>query len=502
MITLSMIVKNEEKYLTGCLDSVKDVVDEIVIIDTGSTDNTIKIAEKFGAKIFHFKWINNFSAARNFALEKSNGDWILYLDADERLNPEHKKALIQLSRKNKRTAYYCLVNSIDEIKNRPAKMKYVRFFPNHPKVRFEGAAHEQIVPSLIKNNFNLVQTNLEIIHLGYNVQHEQIREKAKRNLEILSAEYQNKKYAYCAFQIAQSYSLLDEDENAEKFYKEAISFPNLEKEYAALSYRCLSVVEAKRNNWNKAIELIERSVNLDKDQPLSLLVMSQIYQGIKDFVTAEKLCRQALIQNEKCMAGKDSSILTIMTDAKAILLYGLTLSVQGRMKDSFNFYYNKLKKNVSDLTDKIEIDFFERMINNTPIETAEMPTFISGLKKTNLDTLLTLLKEYPFISVKIEVLKQLYEVHKGNITILNSLAEIFLTESKQAEAIVLYEEIIRTEPNNPGYYFNLLSLYLQNGQTEKAFSLLTSAVKKFKDEAAVKEKLLMIREKLNSILVT
>ncbi|WP_337872164.1 glycosyltransferase family 2 protein, partial [Ignavibacterium sp.] len=81
-ITLSMIVKNEERYLEDCLNSVKNVFDEIIIVDTGSTDNTLKIAEKFNAKVFHFDWINDFSAARNFALSKSTGEWILYLDAD------------------------------------------------------------------------------------------------------------------------------------------------------------------------------------------------------------------------------------------------------------------------------------------------------------------------------------------------------------------------------------------------------------------------------------
>ncbi len=86
MLTLSMIVKNEEKYLEDCLKSVRGVADEIVIVDTGSTDHTIEIAQEYNAKLFHYTWINDFSAARNYALEKSTGDWVLYLDADERLS--------------------------------------------------------------------------------------------------------------------------------------------------------------------------------------------------------------------------------------------------------------------------------------------------------------------------------------------------------------------------------------------------------------------------------
>ena len=68
-LTLSMIIKNEEKFLEGCLDSVKDIVDEIIIVDTGSSDKSLEIAAKYNAKIYHFDWIDDFSAARNYALK-------------------------------------------------------------------------------------------------------------------------------------------------------------------------------------------------------------------------------------------------------------------------------------------------------------------------------------------------------------------------------------------------------------------------------------------------
>src|SRR3989338_7693689 len=82
-ISLCMITKNEEKYLEQCLDSVKDIVDEIIIVDTGSKDKTKEIAKKFSAKIFDFEWVDNFSAARNESLKHAAKDWILVLDADE-----------------------------------------------------------------------------------------------------------------------------------------------------------------------------------------------------------------------------------------------------------------------------------------------------------------------------------------------------------------------------------------------------------------------------------
>jgi glycosyltransferase involved in cell wall biosynthesis len=108
-----MIVKNEEKYLKECLDSVKDIVGEIVIVDTGSTDNTQKIASEYGASLFQFEWINDFSAARNFALSKSKGEWILYLDADERITNESRKIIQDMAENLNKPALIglrCLVN--------------------------------------------------------------------------------------------------------------------------------------------------------------------------------------------------------------------------------------------------------------------------------------------------------------------------------------------------------------------------------------------------------
>lgn len=89
--SLCMIVKNEERVLRRCLDSISDLVDEIVIVDTGSTDNTKSIAAEYTDKIFDFKWVNDFSAARNFSFSKCNMDYIYVADADEYLDEENRK---------------------------------------------------------------------------------------------------------------------------------------------------------------------------------------------------------------------------------------------------------------------------------------------------------------------------------------------------------------------------------------------------------------------------
>ena len=106
-LSLCMIVKNKEKYLPRCLESLKPIVDEIIIVDTGSHDSTRDIADVFGARVFDFEWCNDFSAARNFSLEKANCDWILVMDADEIISPKDHRSLTKFirNRSNNNCAY-------------------------------------------------------------------------------------------------------------------------------------------------------------------------------------------------------------------------------------------------------------------------------------------------------------------------------------------------------------------------------------------------------------
>src|SRR5471030_3198558 len=107
-VSLCMIVKDEEEYLPRCLSSINDIVDEIIIVDTGSTDKTVDIAKKFGAKVYYFKWNNNFSEARNESLKYATKDWILILDADDEFYVEDRKTFKVLldSNLDEKAIYY------------------------------------------------------------------------------------------------------------------------------------------------------------------------------------------------------------------------------------------------------------------------------------------------------------------------------------------------------------------------------------------------------------
>ena len=195
MIRLSqvMIVKNEEKNIEKALSWARRTAFEQIVVDTGSTDRTVEIAERMGAKVFHFEWIKDFSAAKNFAIEQASGNWIAFLDADEYFTEINtKKLMIFLKRimsdPHMRENFHvinCAWTNVDEEGNRISTQDQERIFRNLPSVRYIGRIHERLGVS----KDNIVEVDeIEIIHTGYSETALKETGKAERNVSMLRTE--------------------------------------------------------------------------------------------------------------------------------------------------------------------------------------------------------------------------------------------------------------------------------------------------------------------------
>jgi len=147
-LSVCMIVRDEEKSLPRCLKSVKGVADELVILDTGSEDNTISIAKNFGASIFHFAWSDDYAAARNEALKHVTGDWILQIDADEEL-PDSSVYILKKAVLNPWCLLYVMTcHEIHEDKEYQRFSPVPRLFRNHPSINYSRPYHEMVNASV------------------------------------------------------------------------------------------------------------------------------------------------------------------------------------------------------------------------------------------------------------------------------------------------------------------------------------------------------------------
>ena len=499
MLTLSMIVKNEEKYLEDCLKSVDGVVDEIVIVDTGSTDGTKSIAEKYGAIIYDFKWINDFSAARNYALEKSKGNWILYLDADERLSPESAVELKELTSQQKPEAYYCRVVSIDDVKKRPSVMSYVRLFPKFGSTMFEGAVHEQIEYSLERNGCTIKDSSIDIIHVGYNIGEDEIRRKAERNLSILKDEFARNGSSYYALQLAQTYGILRDKEKAIYYFTEALKDRNLKPEYKSVAYRYLAVDKAESRDWEAAQMLISKSLDSDDMQPLALLVAANIRIKLKDSGGASKYCRKAYEVNRKFLSAKSKSHQAILMDEEGILIECLNVSMSSGDLELFKYFIEKLKKEASYLNDPDkanELKLFNILLNNEEINGKRAADYFKYINPNNLDIIVTLLNGYRHLNTRIEFLREIARSYPSNSVILNRLGLSLTENGEYAEAETVFKKSFEENGNDPGTIFYMTSVLLKQKKINEIVSLIGEAEHLFKGRSEVISRLNSLKQKL------
>jgi len=192
-LALCVIAKDEERFIADCLDSARPFVDEIIVVDTGSTDRTRELAREHGARVEHFTWCDDFAAARNAAIEAATADWILMLDADERLDPASGPHLRRLARQTSPVVHALAPRienrSVDDERALNSTVAVPRFFPRRPELRFVGAIHEVItyLPDP-QRTCRAAAPELRLIHYGYDPQVFVERNKDARNLTLIERE--------------------------------------------------------------------------------------------------------------------------------------------------------------------------------------------------------------------------------------------------------------------------------------------------------------------------
>ena len=193
-LSVCLIAKNEERFLDGCLKSVRGVADQVILVDTGSTDRTVEIARNHGAEVHFRAWDHDFSAARNAALLHARGDWVLILDADEEVSPAHHAALRALLTQPNAIAYR--LPMVDVGREADGVSQVPRLFRNAPQQFYVSRIHEQVYASLELNREKWSMENLfgdaQLIHHGYQAEVVKSRDKIQRNLRLL--EQANEEY--------------------------------------------------------------------------------------------------------------------------------------------------------------------------------------------------------------------------------------------------------------------------------------------------------------------
>lgn len=240
LLSLCMIVKNEEQRLHRCLESVRNIVDELIIVDTGSTDSTVEIAESFGAKVFQQAWTDDFSAARNRSIEEASGKWILVLDADEFLAPQGAEAIRKCIGNTTQDGFFLEQRNYtdddtlldwapctpEEREKRgyggyvPAPI--IRLFRRGPRIRFRGRLHELVEHDFEGQQRPVTMTRIPIHHFGKVLDADTMNKKREHYLEICRKKIEeNPQNGRSHFELGALYTEAGDDENALPCFEEA-----------------------------------------------------------------------------------------------------------------------------------------------------------------------------------------------------------------------------------------------------------------------------------------
>ena len=221
-ISVCIITKNEADKIDKCLSCIKELPFEIVVVDTGSTDNTLEVVQKYTDRIYHFEWCDDFSKARNFSISKASYDWILVLDTDEYLQKIDLEELYRQMEEHSGGIGRILRSSEDP--GGEITLDRVERLFNRNLYHYERPIHEQVLPTGPDVKYSIYPVPIEVLHDGYISTETISREKAERNLRILLKSEHEYPDTYTYFQIGQSYYSMEEFENARKYYEKALSF--------------------------------------------------------------------------------------------------------------------------------------------------------------------------------------------------------------------------------------------------------------------------------------
>ncbi len=266
-LSLCMIVRDSARTLAACLESVRPWVDEMVIVDTGSVDDTPRLVESFGGRLFHFPWCDDFSAARNESLRHARGEWLFWMDSDDTIPREcgrQLRGLIERAVPANLLGYviqvYCPGGGEDgDAESDMTAVDHVKLFRNRPDLRFDGRIHEQILPSIRRAGGEVAWTELYVVHSGSDQSRAAQEGKLRRDLRLLELELMERpEHPFTLFNLGMTHVHAGRFAEAADYLRRGIARSAAEESHLRKAFALLVYAEMRLGRHEAAIEACRR----------------------------------------------------------------------------------------------------------------------------------------------------------------------------------------------------------------------------------------------------
>lgn len=354
-ISVCMIVKNEEFFLPRCLKSIRNVADEIILVDTGSEDLTVEIAREFGCRIYHFPWQGDFSSARNESLRYATKDWIFIIDADEELpKGEDQKIRYFVGKPDHDIISISVYSKSLETGSVSSFLPSVRLFKRELGLQFEGIVHNRLN---IKLDTEVSRCNVKLYHYGYDISRDKLENKLARSKALLEKQIEeNPDDIFAHFNMAQ---LLRGTKDAFTEATNRLIVQHAEKvvnhpeagtdkyfgQYVMAHHQAANAY-FNLKEYAKCEQFCRKAVELKPDYLDPLLSLGNTYCAINRFIEARKYY-QLYLEGLKTYNPETEThnIIMIYLEHQHIAWYGLGVIAQceNRTDEAIEFYENTVK---------------------------------------------------------------------------------------------------------------------------------------------------------------
>jgi len=488
-ISLCMMVKDEEELLPQCLESIKDHVNEIIIVDTGSTDRTVEIAESYGARVYHHPWENDFSKHRNQSIQYASNDWILIMDADEEFFPEDAVKIKSVTKESDANFLYLKCYDLEKTGKVHGVFNQVRLFRNGLGMQYANQVHNQL-HTIGKGAY----CKLRFRHYGYDLSAEKMHQKHLRTTSLLQQKIQeNPEDPYLHHQLAASYSMhkefakaIDEGELALRLVRQK----GITNTFFVTSYYTVSQGYFVSGDLDKAEKVCREALDFFEMDLNSYHFLAAIYFKRRDLNRCKEMSHKYLEVREifEKHPEKMQGIYFNSYAKRHEIYFGLACVhfLEESYEKAEQYFQKAFDEEGRPLTmaKNISLFYLEQKMDKPALKWLDIAYNI-GYRDADL---LEKFKDYyvqkglPGAGTKMKALLDAYPSWGAIWTIYG---DIQITEKDISEAVKSYEKSITLDPSHMGTYKKLSLVYEELGDTESAIVSCLKYSKLFRDDKSI-----------------
>lgn len=466
-LSVCMIVRDSSRTLPACLASIAPWADEIVVVDTGSLDDTRSIAIQHGARVFDFPWCDDFSAARNESLRHATGTWLFWMDSDDTISSENGQALHKLAKralKNAPAAYIMQVHCPGPSGTTDVTIvDHVKMFRNDSRLRFEGRIHEQLLPAIRRIDGKIEWTDIYLSHSGSDHSPEARRRKQERDLHLLQLELaEHPDHPFVLFNLGMTYADMEEPGLAVEHLKKSLLVAAPEESHVRKVYALLVACLIQLDAYDEARQILGRGQQLFPDDAELHFRRGILEQHSKNYTHAIEAYQRAIDdRGERCFSSRDRGITGHKARhnlagiyremgqlARAEVQWRLALAEESSYPDGWRGLVQSLLDQQKFTTLEIEIE----RARDLCIPDDEVACFAAKLAAAR-----------GHVDKAIDLLNAAIAANGPRIEALRLKCQLLFENSNDGEAVAALEELCRRTPDDAAAWHNLGTAHQKAG---------------------------------------